>query len=215
MKARIRIFAASLLCALLSSLMPSGPATGADGAIGVGGHWVIEVRDPDGTPVTRREFHNALAPSNPITRILTGQNTAGPVQILVQCGESGTCTPPCPLNCFIVEPRASGSASSSVSKNLTVSSAGGGLQLRGSAVVSAETTVALFLTQLFFCSTTVTPTSCVTAGVGGGLSTLTSTLLSPGIAVSPGQQVLVTVTITFATAAATPPTTSQSVAPSR
>lgn len=217
MKTRSRIFVAFLLFALASPLLASGPATGADEAIGVSGHWVVEVREPDGTPVMRREFHNALSPGNPITRFLTGERTAGPFQIVVQCGESGTtCAPPCPVGaCFIVEPRLTLTASASLFKNLIVSSGVNGLQLRGSAVVSADTTIALFLTQVFFCPITVAPGSCVSAPAGGGLATLTSTVLSPPVAVATGQQVLITVTITLATAAAPPPTTSASVVPSR
>lgn len=38
----------------------------------VHGHWTIEVRDPDGTVVTRREFENSLVTTNAPTGFFTG-----------------------------------------------------------------------------------------------------------------------------------------------
>ncbi len=39
--------------------------------IKVHGHWIIEVRNPDGTLVTRREFDNRLVDASLLTRVLT------------------------------------------------------------------------------------------------------------------------------------------------
>jgi hypothetical protein len=55
----------------------SDSATKSDGlseGIQVHGDWVIEVHDPDGTLVEKREFENALQPSTGITGLLTGEN---------------------------------------------------------------------------------------------------------------------------------------------
>ena len=45
--------------------------------IKVHGHWIIDVRNPDDTLVTHREFENALVPGNPLARILARQQTVG------------------------------------------------------------------------------------------------------------------------------------------
>ena len=54
--------AAAIAVALLSTGRPSLAQTSTDEAQGikVHGHWTIEVRDPDGTLVTYREFENSL-----------------------------------------------------------------------------------------------------------------------------------------------------------
>jgi hypothetical protein len=195
-----RFVAALLILAPYVSIASSVASGGENESLGIRGHWVIEVRDLEGRPVTRREFDNALEVANPIARLLTGQNTAGPLTISLECVAVG-CTRPChPLgNCTIGEPRQALPAGDSYFKNLTLTSGANGLQLRGFAVVSSDTTIDRVATDLYSCARTVAPRSCVT---GTFSFNLTSAVLSPGIAVSAGQQVLATVTITAATAAA-------------
>jgi hypothetical protein len=61
------------------------PAGGPGEGIKVHGHWTIEVHQPDGTLVSRREFENALAPdvlgsgggSRLLTRVLARDLTVG------------------------------------------------------------------------------------------------------------------------------------------
>src|SRR3989442_5421961 len=45
--------------------------------IKVHGHWTIEVRNPDGTLVTRREFENGLVGASGLAQILARQKTPG------------------------------------------------------------------------------------------------------------------------------------------
>lgn len=198
-----------LVVALAVSLAPSGAAGGSDESIEVSGHWVVEVRDPDGTPVMRREFHNALHPDNPIARLLTGQRTPGPLRVLVACGSG--CPPPCgpPAgSCVIYEARERFSNPvfrPSSFDNLDASSGDVGLQLRGFAVASNDTTVNVVSTEMVICPGNSAPTFCRDGrGTGNFFKELTATVLSPGIPVAAGQQVLVTVTITAATGVATP-----------
>lgn len=206
------LLATLLVLALTGSPVPAGAAEGGNQTIGVTGHWVVEVREPDGTPVTRREFHNALLNPGVIPRLLHGLFTAGLMDVHILCSILPGCVVPCPDGpCRIVEPRLVVSASPSIFKNLTKTNVAGGFQLAGSAVVSSTTTIRRFTTGVSTCGTATTPPDCVAATRPREI--LTGTTLSPGIDVVAGQQVLVTITITFATAA--PATTSQTVAPPR
>ena len=58
-----------------SGALPGGPHAG----IQIHGHWTIEVREPDGTLVTHREFDNALVATGPETlaSILSRQRSPG------------------------------------------------------------------------------------------------------------------------------------------
>jgi len=53
--------------------------------IQVHGHWVIEVRNPDGTVTARREFENAIQPSGMayIASLLAGNNSPGGLSVLL------------------------------------------------------------------------------------------------------------------------------------
>ena len=206
------LLATLLVLALADSPVPAGAAGGGNQTIGVTGHWVVEVREPDGTPVTRREFHNSLVNPGVIPRLLHGLFTAGRMDVQILCSILPGCVVPCPEgSCRIVEPSFVVNASPSIFKNLTKTNVAGGFQLAGSAVVSSPTTIRRFTTGVSTCGTSTTPASCVAATAPREI--LTGTTLSPGIDVVAGQQVQVTITITFATAA--PATTSQAVAPPR
>src|SRR5437016_12739869 len=104
------------------------PADDSKGAqkegIKVHGHWTIDVRNPDGTLVTHREFENALLfiGQLALATLMGRQATTGLWFIMLE---------PCPVPCIapwnskgsgiIAEPNSLFSASPFVSKNLTVS----------------------------------------------------------------------------------------------
>ena len=212
---RRTLVATLLVVALAVSLTPTGGAGAADEIIGVSGHWVIEVRDPDGTLATRREFHNTLHPSNNIREILTSQRSAGALEVTLDCSSVG-CPRPCPTGlCRIVEPRQTFTASASLFKNLTVVNVAGGFQLRGFIVAGADATIDQVFTFVTNCAPTVASSSCVASTSGAQRNGLTTAVISGGIPVVNGQQVLVTVTIGFATGAPSPPATSPSATPAR
>jgi hypothetical protein len=206
---------ALLVLAFVLSLMPAGASGGPDESIGVSGHWVIEVRDPDGALTARREFHNTLDSNNPISQILTSQRSPGTLEINLSCGATG-CLPVCPNQpCKIVESRHPGAETPSLFKNLTAVNVPGGFQLRGFIVAGANTAVGLVNTVVTNCARTVAPSQCV-PGVSVTLqNTLTTASISPGIPVVSGQQVLVTVSIGFAAGAPAPAATSPGAAPPR
>lgn len=209
------LFATLLVLALTVSLAPPETAGSADATIGVRGHWVIEIRDPDGTLVTRREFHNFLEPNNVIGQVLASQRAAGPLAILLRCNSPG-CTPPCPpaapgqsAVCMISEPRLTGAPSAFLFKNLTKTTVAGGFQLRGSAIAANDSTLSSVSTGVNTCAPTVATSGCTAAFFGP----LTGTFVTPGIPVVRGQAMQVTVTITFATATSSAAATSTSAPP--
>jgi hypothetical protein len=172
--------------------------------IGVSGHWVIEVQDPDGTPVAREEFHNELVDLDMIPKILARQRTPGTFLIALAC-DGGGCTSPCsPAECLITTSNVS--TSSNVFKNLVTSvTSNGNLVLKGLAVASANATVARFSTRLLTCpaSLSISPASCASAPnqSSQSFSQFTSTVRPP-ITVVAGQAIMVTVTISFVTGTA-------------
>lgn len=219
MSTRVRIFVAVLLLALASPPVPSAIAGDADEAVGVRGEWVIEIRDPDGTVAARRELHNALVPSNNLGQLLIAQNSAGALAITADCapGLNSGCVTPCPLLnppgfafCKIVDPRQTGSETQAVFRNLTTVEIPGGFRLRGFFVAARDGTIGAVSTGMFTCLRTTAPSNCNNATTS---ASLTLGLISPPVPVLAGQQVLMTVNITFATAAAAPAAAALSVPP--
>jgi len=195
-----RIVSALLLLALGSWLAPpSGAASSA--TIGISGHWVVEVQDPNGTPVAREEFHNELVDLDLIPRILARQRTPGNFLIALACDGSGCSSPCSPSECLITMSNVS--TSPNVFKNLTASvTSNGSLVLRGQAVASANATVARFSTRFLTCavSLSISPASCANAPSQSSqnFSQFTATIRPP-ITVVAGQAIVVTVTMSFVT----------------
>jgi hypothetical protein len=80
------------------------PAGGMPEGIKVHGHWTIEVRDPDGTVATHREFENSLTGGGAIAlaQILSGTGIGG--TFLVQAGNSVAASSPCtPQGCLLFQ----------------------------------------------------------------------------------------------------------------
>ena len=218
MNTRVSILAAVLLFALATWQVPAVIAADSGEAIGVSGHWVIEVRDPDGGMAARREFHNALDPSsNALGQLLTAQMSAGGLQIRAECslGSVG-CVTPCPrINpaanpaCQIIDPRQTIPEAGGVFRNLATVEIVGGVQLRGFFVAATEGTIGFVSTLVRGCVRTAAPAACTVNQV----VFLTSGLVSPPVVVQAGQQVLVTVNLTFATATPAPAAAAPSVSP--
>lgn len=81
--------------------------------IKVHGHWIIEVKNPDGKVVTHREFENSLAGgngsegSNLLAGLLSGNYTPGPWAIgLYNISTPGPCSTQAGQVCFIISPKA-------------------------------------------------------------------------------------------------------------
>jgi hypothetical protein len=197
----VLVMATSLALAptALASAGAPGPETGATAAtIYVRGHWVFEVRDPDGTPVATHEFLNALTTVGQATLagLVVGSVSAGPFEIVLPEGNS-----PCAPRCVITEPRTTLPASPTRSKNLTKTVTGNALTLSGSIVMPSSGDVIRVQTGVPVCAATVSPASCLGSGLPG---TFTSTDLPTRVAVVAGQTVLVTVTLSFGSGSGAP-----------
>jgi hypothetical protein len=171
--------------------------------IKVHGHWTIDVRNPDGTLVTHREFENSLVPTNGnavLLSLLARSSVAGGFQVGLSnpsgtglCG-AGVCT--------ISE--SSQSFSQGNSSNLVVQASIFGnsnvvnqVNLIGSVFVISGGSIVSVNTVLFTCPASVSPQACASGSSALG-STFTQTTISPQpISVAPRQIVQVTVNLSF------------------
>jgi len=87
----------------------ASPAKGQHEGITVHGHWTIEVKNPDGTVASHREFENAIANSGGdlLTGLLSGEYAAGGFYINLAGGTGSLCTNyvNAPNNCFLIDKR--------------------------------------------------------------------------------------------------------------
>jgi hypothetical protein len=171
-----------------------GPSEG----IKVHGHWTIEVKNPDGTLASRTEFENALVPIGRVTlmMVLTRNKTVG--LWLVQLAGPQPCVAG---PCITVEGAYSGGLSAGWFKNLTVGfGPGGTIVLSGTVIAGQTSTITNVSAWLNSCADTEAPGALTAACTGQGFlatSQFASTNLASPISVSAGQQILVTVNISF------------------
>jgi hypothetical protein len=190
-----------------------GPQEG----ITVHGAWVIEVRNPDGTVATRREFENALVQG-------TQGGDAALAQILGRGHSVGhwviEVTSPCevgpnnnfnvvgtPLSCYVAEPGwtqsglpGNGNYAEQWFENLTVglSADKQSIVLSGRFNAERNTSVYEVGTYVEYCAGSVSPDSCAPVTPGGAsFHKFTGVTLSDPVPVVTGQIVDVTVTISF------------------
>jgi hypothetical protein len=182
---------------------------GSHEGIKVHGHWTIEVRNPDGTVVTHREFENSLAPSGGanLVAVLSRANSVGFWTISLQDLNSfGPCSNTINLkgiDCEIIEPgwaAASGGTLSYQFATLTVSSTGGStgpsqLVLSGTATASVSDSIVSVLTLLNVCAATVAASN--TCANTSRLVFTNFALTNNPVNVTPGQTIAATVTISF------------------
>ncbi len=196
-----------------SAKATTSPATKSKGGqnegIKVHGHWTIDVRNPDGTLVTHREFENALdnfSGAKALARFLARQNTPGMwaisltsdlSQMVIQEPGSDITTPSSTVLLF---------------KTLTI----GPPSLSSSSFVLSGYTTPLSQDAIYdtvatinkYCSATLTltPAQCASnPGSGGTLSNLNGITLfnleagssKPPVSVHAGQIIQVTVAISF------------------
>jgi len=177
--------------------VPESASQGRHEEIKVHGHWIIDVRDPDGTLAIHREFENSLlgAPaSQALVGVLSRAQSVGLWTIVLNNPNGAD---PCPNFCHIIEANSTFAASNSSFKNLIVGTASNGTQLvlSGNATASQDGSISNVVTQTRDCTSSILPANCL-ENVALPLSPLTGTSISP-IAVFSGQIVQVTVTISF------------------
>lgn len=154
---------------------------GAHEGIKVHGHWTIEVRNPDGTLVTHREFENSIQVSGTasLSSLLAGNQLLGPWQVDLM-GSPQPCVhtktvpggfPQGPVPCVIVPANAvmdgvitntpaaiADAESQGLAPTLTVTASSGQLVLNGTAIAASTTSVSSVATVLSACISTGTVT---------------------------------------------------------
>ncbi len=175
--------------------LAKAPAGGPSEGIKVHGHWVIEVRNPDGTLASRREFDNALSLQGAINlgNILGRSQTVGKWRLGLNGAPS-----PCNTQCIIGE-SADGGAESTLFKTLTVlppsGNQGAPLKLSGTFTAQSPGNINTVSADPGACGGNIAPDSCNVVGFLG--NPMTSTTLANPQSVVAGQQVQVTVTLSF------------------
>lgn len=164
------------------------------GAIGVHGQWTIDVLDADGALVARREFHNDLTfdGARYLAAVL-GRNQRPGFWSVHLLGE-GTYDGPCPAGCWIREPDdPRGGLTSTWS--LAIGRSARTLHLAGTAIANVDGSISRVATYSQTCELG-SPAPCGYADA----TKITSTQVSPPVALLEGQQAVVNVDITFSAA---------------
>jgi hypothetical protein len=200
----------------------TAPAKPGSEGIKVHGHWIIDVKNPDGSLAQHRDFENSLQDGGQfLAGLASGYMVFGGYDIALV----GNACPPTALdgntNCYIFQSGAYLNAQCStyyaciggltVAANIT-SGQPFSIVLSGSGVVPLAGTISAVQTQDFYCysytgsiyvPTGANPAACTATGINGGPivgiagSTFTGTTLATPLAVTAGQGILVTVTISF------------------
>ena len=208
-----QLFTAGVGLALSALLLATPAGAQTREGIKVRGHWVIEVRNPDGTLVNRVEFNNSLAPSGGtrLAQVLGGGGV--PARWTVELGVYAGTTSPCnggtsngsPLDhCYIVD-RAASPMPTGTAVFPTLTAAAGGadldqLVLTGNATALVAGQIGYVATRQSACLSSTAPASCNGAGTGMQFTVhdLTNDQGQPApLSIAAGQIVQVTVTISF------------------
>jgi hypothetical protein len=187
--------AAAVSVAVVSASSHSaGTVSAQQSTVRVHGLWMIKVRSRAGRIVAQRRFENALTGPGALAQILARQQSVGFWSVVLNapvdkpCDANGTATA-----CLIAE---YGSLTSNRSNNLTISydSSAQATVLSGSINASRTGQVEDVSTYVYLCDPTNPPSS--PCGIGSPPQ-ITAKQLIPPVDVQSGQQISVTVQITF------------------
>lgn len=181
-------------------------AGGEDQNIRVHGHWTITVLDPDGSVVERREFDNSLlsAGAQKLTQLLGREQSVGHWSLYA--GSQGgleVCENPVgtPTSICFIDEATDPTFGNNRFKTLTLTVASGApfsLTLSGSLIAQRSGTINGVDTAVLGCTSATTPDDCATGlnPVGASIQ-VTSSNVSPVVPVVLGQQVVISVEISF------------------
>jgi hypothetical protein len=170
----------------------------------VHGSWLIEVRNADGTLVSRHEFENALLADGAevLGQLMTRQASVGAYRVFL--GNATTEQRPClysgnPVDCIVDEP-GSADPREQVFKTLTVTFAIDGPNanktvLSGTATAQRDGEIDRVSTFVEVCGPGVAPATCPFSV--GSFPSFSGTNLPSPVAVSTGQSIQVTVVLSF------------------
>ena len=168
---------------------------GSHEGIKVHGHWTIEVRSPNGSLVTRREFENSFIQIPSLSSFLSRTYSVGYWNMSVLGAGAGICSANgVPTDCTIEEAATGYASSSDTFNTLVLSISGNNLVFNGTVIAPLSGNISGVQTTVFRCPPT-TPVSSPCAPTAG--YSFTAATLSTPIQVSAGQTVAVTVNISF------------------
>jgi hypothetical protein len=179
--------------------------------IKVHGHWTIEVRNPDGSLATHREFENSYdSTTTLLPSILSRTNSVGFWQVVLtttsalsgQAGPQPPCGPSGGASCTLEETQWPASPDAFFFNTLTVTQSSRTIILSGNVTAPNTGAINYVSTQNYPCPNTTAPSPvpCFSAGSGTPASNFTAFTFPsnmPPVNVSAGQTVQVNVTITF------------------
>jgi len=190
-----------------------GAGEGTHEGIKVHGHWIIDVRNPDGTLAEHRDFENSLVGSNDVLGFLYGSEVPSDYAVYFT-GTPSACAPPggTSYDCDIVHNlsvlpanvRCSGNGDYCVT-GLTITPTFGSnpsLVMAGSLTATQSGNVTTVGTFIGICGsptttlTTVSASSCAAGNSGYGYGALTQASIT-SVPIMFGQIIQITVTITF------------------
>jgi hypothetical protein len=185
------------------SVGAQAPASGTGGpreGITVHGHWTIDVRQPDGALVTRREFENELQATgaNLIADLLARRKVQGTWSIFVASNDPAD--GPCRLGSTGFDIKEDGWGYNPTDfETLVVDPTG--LTLHGTATATRNGLIEYAGTGFTACNATNLVSACATFATGPSLVTgggqFSSATVTPPISVVPNQLIQVSVSYTF------------------
>jgi hypothetical protein len=179
-----------------------------EGGIKIRGHWVLEVRDPNGALAKRREFDNSLTSfgSQTLAKLLTQNASLGKWTVRL-AGTTNTCAGGTLFNvpasvCYIVDSTASNlPLGTAAFPTLTVQNVSNQIVMTGSYTALAAGDITNVQTLSVTCAPTTSGSSCTTAALGSLPFTSHDLVTAQGapapLVVAAGQIVQVSVTISF------------------
>jgi hypothetical protein len=188
------------------------PRGGPQEGITVHGHWVIEVRNPNGTLAARREFENSLVNigKSTLVRLLSRTGSAGLWEIVFDGGPSGAnggCG--AQKSCAICEATPASIFAETVIVGTGITriplpvnvSFPTMLQLKGTGTATEAGTISRVFTRLGICSNTDSPAAPCALSEQSAAPELTEALAGSGefqaASIAAGQIVQITVTFSF------------------
>lgn len=189
-----------VVAAAVSVLQPAfGPVLQAQGpqeGIKVHGHWVIDVRQPDGTLVSHTEFENALTqPGADFLRdLLMGHVTMGKWAVVLPTGPCHSSTSNA-APCNLVMPPLNVTGPEYFDTLVKSAVPPGRLVLRGSFTATRTNPITRVETRPYRCGAFIAPSDCTTQATAN--ATFSGTDLESPVQVNAGQIVQITVTLSF------------------
>ena len=180
--------------------LPTGQTGGGQNeAIAVHGAWTITVLSPDGELVSTTSFENSYNSSSFLADVLARQGGVGFWEVFVGGSNSPCLSSGSPTSCVITEP-GGWESSPNAFKTLVVSAPHSGadankLMLSGSATAQRDGSIERVNTNTQECDSSYAPNSPCTSFVMS--ADFTQKTIAPSIPVITGQQILVTVAISF------------------